>query len=184
MRVIGLSGSLRPHSHTRRAVETALTGAAAAGARVELLDLREFELPFCPGSASALASQSGTWRTNYERCHSTGRTRRSSGSPEYHGSFSGVLKNALDVTELEDWQGKLISLIGISGGSMGPLGALAGLRDVGPRIARLGVAAAGRDCGRQEVFDEHGQPQDELRDRLLRFGRLTVEALHGPFRHS
>ncbi|HEY4312845.1 MAG TPA: NAD(P)H-dependent oxidoreductase [Pirellulales bacterium] len=100
------------------------------------------------------------------------------------GSFSGVLKNALDLTELEDWQGKLISLIGVSGGSMGPLGALSGLRDVGRGLhawvlpRQVAIAAA------HKVFDEQGQPQDKLRDRLFKFGRLTVETLHGPFRHS
>ena len=141
-RTIGISGSLRAKSYTRRAVEIALEGAAAAGATVELVDLREFDLPLCPGSASALAAYPDVARLRQiiQQSHAA-----ILGSPEYHGSFSGVLKNALDLTELDDWRGKLIALIGVSGGNMGPLGALERTARRGARTAHLGHAAASRD---------------------------------------
>ncbi len=173
-RIIGISGSLRPHSHTRRAVEAALAGAAAAGAKVEFVDLREFALPFCPGSASALAEYPAV--TRLRKIIQTADAVIL-GSPEYHGSFSGVLKNALDVTELEDWQGKLIALIGISGGSQGPGGALSGLRDVGRGLhawvlpQQVAIAAA------HKAFDAEGQLLDDVRQRLEKLGQQAVEAL-------
>lgn len=43
--VVGLGGSLRETSRSRAALELALDGAAAAGAQVELLDLRQLSLP-------------------------------------------------------------------------------------------------------------------------------------------
>jgi FMN reductase len=179
--VIGISGSLRPQSLTRRAVEMALAGAAAAGATVQFLDLREFDLPFCPGSASELAKYPdvGRLRQTIQKAHAA-----ILGSPEYHGSFSGVLKNALDVTELEDWRGRLISLIGVSGGSQGPIGALAGLRHVGRGLhawvlpQQVAIAAA------HDVFDADGRPSEDLRQRLAKLGRQTVEALHRPFPYA
>jgi len=173
-RVIGISGSLRPQSHTRRAVEAALAGAAAAGAQVEFVDLRTFALPFCPGSASALADYPDVARLRKIIQQADAAIL---GSPEYHGSFSGVLKNAIDVTELEDWQGRLIALVGISGGSQGPAGALSGLRDVGRGLhawvlpQQVAIAAA------HKAFDEHGQLHEEVRQRLEKLGRQTVEAL-------
>ncbi len=177
-RVIGISGSLRANSYTRRAVQTALEGAAAAGATVDFLDLREFDLPFCPGSASALATypEVARLRQAIQRSHAS-----IWGSPEYHGSFSGVLKNALDLTELEDWQGKLISLIGLSGGSMGPLGALAGLRDVGRGLHAWVLPQQVAIATGHKSFDAEGRPSEEVRDRLLKLGRLTVDTLRGPF---
>jgi FMN reductase len=178
LRVIGISGSLRAKSYTRQAVQTALEGAAAAGATVEFVDLREFDLPLCPGSASALATYPDVARL---RQAIQGTHAAIWGSPEYHGSFSGVLKNALDLTELEDWQGKLISLIGLSGGSMGPLGALAGLRDVGRGLHAWVLPQQVAIATGHKSFDEHGRPSDEVQNRLLKLGRLTVDTLRGRF---
>ena len=45
LKVVGLGGSLREASRSRAALAVALEGAAAAGATVELLDLRELGLP-------------------------------------------------------------------------------------------------------------------------------------------
>jgi NAD(P)H-dependent FMN reductase len=45
LKVVGLGGSLRKPSRSRAALAVALDGAAAAGAAVELLDLRELGLP-------------------------------------------------------------------------------------------------------------------------------------------
>ena len=46
MRVVGLSGSLRSPSATRMAVQYALKGADEEGAKVEVLDLATYNLPY------------------------------------------------------------------------------------------------------------------------------------------
>jgi NAD(P)H-dependent FMN reductase len=43
--IVGLGGSLAGVSRSRAALVTALAGAEASGARSELLDLRELDLP-------------------------------------------------------------------------------------------------------------------------------------------
>jgi len=43
------------------------------------------------------------------------------GTPEYLGSYSGVLKNALDLMGFEEFEGKMLGLLGVSGGAMGRL---------------------------------------------------------------
>jgi NAD(P)H-dependent FMN reductase len=53
------------------------------------------------------------------------------GSPEYHGCFSGVLKNALDLMRFDEMQGKMIGLLAVSGGPLGSLIGLSSLREVG-----------------------------------------------------
>ena len=37
------------------------------------------------------------------------------GTPEYHGGFSGVLKNALDLMGFDEFEGKMMGLVGVSG---------------------------------------------------------------------
>jgi len=63
-------------------------------------------------------------------------------TPEYHGGYSGVLKNALDLMGFDEFEGKMIGLVGVSGGNMGAFGALSSLRSVGRAFARVGSARA------------------------------------------
>jgi predicted phosphoribosyltransferase len=59
-RIVGLGGSLRASSLSRAALAVALDGAAAAGAKIELLDLRRLELPmFNPEQVVGLISVAG-----------------------------------------------------------------------------------------------------------------------------
>lgn len=169
VRIIGLAGSLREKSYTRHAVEIVLEGARAAGANAELLDLRQLHLPFCTGSASIGESFPDVVRLRREVQVADGFVL---GTPEYHGSFSGLLKNALDLTELEDWRGKVIGLVGISGGSAGPGSALVGLRTVGRGLAAWVLPGQVSIASAHKSFDERGRIQsDDLVKRLTDLGR-------------
>jgi FMN reductase len=126
IRIIGLSGSLRPAhiSTTRSAVVIALKGAAEVGGQVKMLDLSEYQLSFAdvtlPPSTSVLRL-----REDIQSAHGIVL-----GTPEYHSSFSGILKHALDLMGFEQFEGKIIGLIGVSGGKMGAVNALNSLRIV------------------------------------------------------
>ena len=52
-------------------------------------------------------------------------------TPEYHGGSSGVLKNALDLMGFDEFEGKMVGLVGVSGGRMGAVDALNTLRNIG-----------------------------------------------------
>jgi FMN reductase len=125
LRIVGLAGSLRQKSYTQRAVESVLDGARQVGGEAKLLDLRELSLPFCKAADAEQFADVELLRGTIRQAHGFVW-----GTPEYHGSFSGLLKNALDLTEPEDWRGKVVALVGVSGGSAGPGSALAGLRSV------------------------------------------------------
>ena len=47
--VVGICGSLRSGSYTRMAVEIALRGAQDAGAKIRMIDLRDYKLTLCDG---------------------------------------------------------------------------------------------------------------------------------------
>ena len=51
IRIVGLCGSVCPDSYTQRAVNITLHGAEEVGAQTRLIDLRNYELPFCDGRA-------------------------------------------------------------------------------------------------------------------------------------
>jgi len=92
VKIVGLGGSLRASSRSRAALAVALDGAAGAGATVELLDLRQMELPmFNPEQESNAAP---VVRTMVETCYEADGMLWS--SPMYNGSVSGSFKNAID----------------------------------------------------------------------------------------
>lgn len=92
LKIVGLGGSLRVSSHSRAALVVALDGAAAAGATVELLDLRSLDLPmFNPDQETDAPT---AVRTLVETCYEADGMLWS--SPMYNGSASGSFKNAID----------------------------------------------------------------------------------------
>src|SRR3954453_8729251 len=108
IRIVGISGSLRAGSYTRRAVETALAGAEEAGAATQLIDLRDYNLVFRAGKDES-GFPPDVFRLREEVKQSDGVIL---GTPEYHGGLSGVIKNALDLMGFDEFEGKMIGLVG------------------------------------------------------------------------
>jgi len=127
IKIIGICGSLRKESKTCIAINTVLAAAEKAGAEIQLIDLREYELIFCDG------------RDHNDYPEDVMKLRREVkcahgvilGTPEYHGSYSGVLKNALDLMGFDEFEGKMIGLVAISAGALGGNDAFNSLRNVG-----------------------------------------------------
>lgn len=92
--ILGVSGSPREASSTDRALRIALDHARAQGADTELLSGRDLQFPIF-GSADAVSPGVQRFLDLYRRCDGLLLA-----SPGYHGSISGLLKNALDYTDL------------------------------------------------------------------------------------
>ena len=127
IRIVGIPGSLREGSHTRQAVAHALEGAKQHGVETELIDLRAFELPLCDGRDDESTYPPGVemLRKKLQGAHGF-----VIGTPEYHGSFTGVLKNALDLCGFDEFEGKVVGLVAVSGGAFGGLTAMHSLRGI------------------------------------------------------
>lgn len=132
LKVVALCGSLREGGLTRKALEVALQGAKSAQCDVELLDLSAYKLYFCDGLDPQSKNAETVQPNDVTKLRSKlrGATGILLGTPEYHGSFSGVLKNAIDLCGFEEFEGKVVGLCAVSGGAMGGVSALNGLRDV------------------------------------------------------
>jgi NAD(P)H-dependent FMN reductase len=170
MVVAGLCGSLREGSFTRMALAVALRGAAQAGAHTHLLDLRDYELVFAGREGQPAAP--GVARLQHDVKQADGIILA---TPEYHGSFSGVLKNALDLMGFEEFEGKMLGLVGVSGGPLGAAHALNSLRVVGRALHAWVVPEQAGVPEAWKHFDEAGRMKDkDLEERLLTVGRQVA----------
>lgn len=171
IKVVGICGSLRKGSYTQMALEWALKGAAQYGSATELIDLRDYRLDFYGMKPESKYSPDVfKLREKVTQAHGI-----LIGTPVYHGSLSGVLKNALDLMGFEEFEGKMIGLIGISGGRLGATDALNSLRNIGRTLHAWVLPQQVSIPEAHKCFDENGNIRDpELGERLLEVGKLVA----------
>ena len=171
--VVAICGSLRQGSSTHAALRIALSAAEAAGAEVELLELGEYDLVFQGSVANESDYPPGVFklREKVRRAHGI-----LLGSPEYHGGFSGVLKSALDLMGFDEFENKVIGLIGVSGGRMGAANSLSMLRTVGTALHAWVVPNDVSIPNSSQAFDTDGNLCDaELASRLKAVGEQVAQ---------
>jgi NAD(P)H-dependent FMN reductase len=160
------AGSTRAQSHNRRLARVAAELGRAAGAQVTLLELAEHELPLYNADLEARGTPDAARRLK-EIFHA--HPAWIVCSPEYNGSYTGLLKNTIDwvsspIKGDPDWSsgtkpfaGKVVGLLSASPGALGGLRSLSHLMPllhnlqcwITPR--QFALAKAG------EAFDEQGR---------------------------
>ena len=178
--VVAICGSLRQGSSTHAALRIALSAAKAAGAEVELIELSKYELVFQGSVSKETDYPPGVFklREKVKRAHGI-----LLGSPEYHGSFSGVLKSAIDLMGFDEFENKVVGLVGVSGGRMGAVNALSMLRTVGTALHAWVVPNEVSIPNSSEAFDAEGNLRDaELAARVKAVGEQVTE--FAALRHS
>lgn len=170
--VVGICGSLRTLSYTRMAVRIALQGAAAHGATTRLIDLRDYDLVFCDGSHKEAERAPDVTRLRQAVRDAQGIIL---GTPDYHGSFSGVLKNALDLMGFAEFEGKVLGLVAVAGGAAGSVNALNNLRVVGRSLHAWVVPEQVSIPRAHSVFQDDGTLKDAgLHQRLEEVGHQVA----------
>ena len=166
--VVALCGSLRDESYTRKALAHALTAADAVGASTDLVDLREFELPVFDaddddaGDAEALRERVG-------RADSV-----LIGTPVYHGSYSSVVKTALDYCGFDEFENTTVGLLCVSGGGF-PVTSLDHLRSVCRALNAWVIPHQAALPRARTKFDGDELVDDSDADRVATLGRRAVE---------
>ena len=170
VKIVGIAGSLRDSSYSVQALETAIQKVKDLGAEVEILDLRKMNLPFCDG---------GDEYPNHPDVTKLRETVKSAdgliiATPEYHGSVSGVIKNALDLMSFEHLSGKVVGAISVLGGQSNS-NALNDLRII-IRWVHGWVIPEQIAVGQAwQAFDNQGKLKDEkLQDRFDKFAQSLV----------
>lgn len=173
--IVGICGSLREGSLTKQALKLALTGAEQAHCSVELIDLNEYNLYFCDGlefqstrAKSHVPNDVAKLRAKVTAAHGLLLA-----TPEYHNSFSGVLKNALDLMGFDEFEGKVIGLVGISGGAQGGLTALGQLREVGRALHAWVIPD---QCTVPQAWKNLSDP--DIQSRLMKVGKQVAKYSH------
>lgn len=171
VKIVGINGSLRAESYSAQALEVAATRVKALGAQMEILDLRTLNLPFCHG---------GDDYSDYPDVARLCQTVKEAdglilATPEYHGSVSGVLKNALDLMGFEELTGKVTGLISVLGGQSNS-NALNDLRVI-MRWVHAWVIPDQIAIGQVwKAFDSEGKLVDQkLSQRFDQFAQSLVE---------
>jgi FMN reductase len=171
VKIVGIGGSLRPDSSSYQALAVAIQRVQALGAEAKILDLRQMNLPFCSGG------------DDYPDYPDVVRLREAVqeadalilATPEYHGSISGVLKNALDLMSFEQLSNKVTGLISVLGGQANS-NALNDLRVI-MRWVHGWVIPEQIAIGQSwKAFDKDGKLLDEkLSQRFDQFAESLVE---------
>lgn len=171
VRIVGMAGSLRPGSYSQQALAVAAQRLVDRGAEVEILDLRSLNLPFCDGS------------DEYPDYPDVAKLRQAFlqadgiilATPEYHGSVSGVLKNALDLMGFDELSDKVTGLISVLGGQSNS-NALNDLRTI-MRWVHAWVIPEQIAVGQAwQAFGPNGELRDEkLSQRFDDFARSLLE---------
>lgn len=168
------------------ALAEALAGAAQTGVDTQLIDLRDYKIPFVTASSGAEQELSDVIRLRAEVKSADGIILA---TPEYHGSFSGVLKNALDLMGFEEFEGKMVGLVGVSGGRMGAFDALNTLRGIGRALHAWVLPQQASIPEAWGVFDGEGRIKDqklahrvhEIGAQVAKFARVHKCADAGEF---
>lgn len=171
IRFVGIGGSLRSDSYSQQALKLVAQRLETLGAEVELLDLRTLNLPFCNGGDDyGDYPDVARLQTAFQRADGMILA-----TPEYHGSVSGVLKNALDLMSFDQLSGKVAGLISILGGQSNS-NALNDLRVI-MRWVHAWVIPEQVAIGQAwKVFDADGKLLDEkLSQRFDQFAHSLYE---------
>jgi NAD(P)H-dependent FMN reductase len=166
--VVALAGSLRDASYTRLTLDVALAEAEEMGASTDLVDLRNLDLSVF----DADARDAGDALALKERVRAADSVLL--GTPSYHGSYSSVLKTALDYCGFDEFENTTVGLLSVSGGSF-PITPLDHLRSVA-RALNAWVIPHQAAIPRVSNKFENGELADEGSvERVATLGQRAVE---------
>jgi chromate reductase len=166
-RVLAFAGSTCTSSFNKQLIAVAAGMAQQHGAEVTQLDLRDFPLPVYDGDMEESDGIPEAATKLYELLKSHDAILLS--SPEYNGSLSGVLKNAIDWVSrpregeppLAAFSGKIAGLMSASPGQLGGLRGLVHVRAILSNIGVLVIPDQVAVGTAHEAFSPDGTLNDE-----------------------
>lgn len=153
IRIAVLGGSVRPENMTWKALAV-VADALAADPRVtvDLVDPRDLTLAL-PG----LSVEGDDGEALRQRV--TAADAVVIGTPEYHGSYSSVIKLVIDNLGFPSvLKGKPVALTGVAAGRIGAIKALEHLRSVLSHVGALVLPQPVSIAGVRDHFDDAGEP--------------------------
>lgn len=186
IRIAVLSGSVRPGNYTRMAVDVVVASLSGhPGVSVDVVDPSALDLPLpgLPATSGSVSELQDTIR---------GATAVILATPEYHGSFSSVMKLMIENLGFPSvLAGKPVALLGVAGGSIGAIKSLEQLRGVCSHVGAIVLPGPVSVAHVTSAFNEDGECTDSgvegrlegLAESLLGYiqqnvcPRMTLEAI-------
>jgi FMN reductase len=184
--IVAIGGTLRPNSSTEWAMRHVLNASQRSGARVKLISGPLLQLPlYQPENPERGA---GARLLVAELALADGIII---GSPGYHGSISGLVKNALDYAEdlrtdaRPYFSGRAVGCIATAGGWPGAINTLSALRDIVHALRGWPTPLGAAINSAESVFDDEGkclvprvgQVLDLMAEEVMSFALKQGDAL-------
>lgn len=175
--LLGIVGSVSDDSRTRTAVEVALEAAADAyDVRTEVLHLAEYDLATADGRG--IDAHEGDTADALDLI--VDADAYVVGTPVYRGSYSGALKNLLDMVPRGGWQGDVApfenAAVGLVATGATDHHFLAVDQELRPAFAFFGShTVGGAAYATGSAFEDGALVDEALRERLALLGEATVE---------
>lgn len=182
--ILAFAGSLRKDSFNKRLVKIAAQGARDAGGEVTYIDLADYPMPMFNEDIEASTGMDPVARKFKELMIAADGILLS--SPEYNGSISGALKNAIDwasrpekgETPLIAFKDKPIQLMSASPGGLGGIRGLIHLRGMLGGIQMMVMPQQHCVSQAHTVMDKEGNLTDEKqREIVIGLGKKLVETV-------
>lgn len=183
IKILAIAGSLREKSLNRKILKVAAEGAAEAGAEVVLIDLNDFPMPL----------YNEDWFEKYgfdERAREFQRIVREAdgflvASPEYNGSITAALKNAIDwasrpsgeFPRSEIFQKKFAAIMTAAPGSFGGVRTLSHLRAILTSVGTFVLPAEIAVTFASQKFDGDLVTDEKTKETLENLGAALVETV-------
>src|SRR6266852_7902243 len=147
IRIVVINGSVRPGNYTSMASTLVVDELEKdPEVTVHLINPEDYHLPF-PGANHA----EGTKRLQEEVKNATAVVLA---TPEYHGSFSSVMKLVIENLGFPSvLAGKPVALLGVAAGTIGAITSLEHLRGVVSHIGAIALPMPASVSDVQKVFD-------------------------------
>jgi FMN reductase len=155
--IVAIGGTLRPGSSTEKAMRHVLAAAERAGARVTLISGPALQLPLYQPENPERSEAARDLVAQLALADGIVL-----GSPGYHGSISGLVKNALDYAEdLRNdprpyFSGRAVGCVATAGGWPGAVNTLGALRDIVHSLRGWPTPMGAAINSSEKVFDEAG----------------------------
>lgn len=162
-KIIALAGSLRKDSFNQKLINEAVRYAKEAGAEVEMIKLADLNLPMFDEDIEAQGTPAGAQLLKDKLRAADGILLA---SPEYNGSITAVLKNAIDWASRTEqgatpaFANKVTALYAASPGGLGGLRGLNHVRDILSGIGSLVLANQLSVPAIHTLLDDNGRIND------------------------
>jgi FMN reductase len=163
IQIVAILGSVRPGNFTSKALALVMDEFKKnEEVTLQVIDPAAMKLPL-PGMTGSAAETS---QLKEAVSQATGVVLS---TPEYHGSFSSVIKLVIENLGFPSvLSGKPVALLGVASGQIGAIKALEHLRSVCSHIGAIVLPGPVSVSGVQKLFDDQGRCLDDKTEKRIR----------------